>query len=114
MQTREVAEGNEVIRNKSNYFEKTLIHSCFYYGEIREDNPEERSEPFAVALSPSWRPSWCDSLCAPSGKRSLFLLYMEKHFSFPHFKSISGLSEGAGLKVITAPLFPLINYMNNI
>lgn len=30
------------------------------------------------------------------------------------FKSISGLSEGAGLKVITAPLFPLINYMNNI
>lgn len=34
--------------------------------------------------------------------------------SFLHCKSISGLKEGAGLKVITTPLFSLINYMNNI
>lgn len=114
VKTTETAEGNEVICNKSNYFEKNLIHSCFCYGEIREGNPEERSESPAVALSPSWDPSWCDSLRAPSGERSLFCLCMEKHLGFPHFKSISGLSEGAGLKVITAPLFPLINYMNNI
>lgn len=120
MKTSEAAEGNEVICNKSNYFGKKktnnnpLIHSCFYYGEIREDNPQERSDPSAVALSPSWRPSWCDSRRAPPGKPAPFLLYTEKRLGFPHFKSISGLSEGAGLKVITAPLFPLINYMNNI
>lgn len=59
-------------------------------------------------------PKLHDSLPAPSGKASLSLQHMEKHPSFPHFKSISGLSEGAALKVITAPLFPLINYMNNI
>lgn len=52
MKTSGAVEGNEVICNKSNYFEKTLIRSCFYYQDIREDNPEERNEPSAVTLSP--------------------------------------------------------------
>lgn len=54
VETREAAEGNEVIWNKSNCFGKkkqTLIHSCFSCGEMREGSPGERSDPSAAALS---------------------------------------------------------------
>lgn len=80
---------------------------------LEKTTQKKRSEPLAVALSWSWRPTRCES-CLARGNGPCCYCMWRNRLGSPHFKSISGLSEGAGLKVITAPLFPLINYMNNI
>lgn len=114
MQTSEAAEGNEVICNKSNYFEKTSFTHVFITGRLEKTTQKRGVNRLPLpSLQAGVQAGVTHSVLLQGNDPCSYCIW--RNISFPpHFKSISGLSEGAGLKVITAPLFPLINYMNNI
>lgn len=113
MKTREAAEGNEVICNKSNYFEKPFTH-IFIMRRLEKTTPKRGVSCLQLpSLLVGARIGVTHASLVQGSSPCCYCIWRNR-LRFPHFKSISGLSEGTGLKVITAPLFPLINYMNNI